>query len=160
MCNGSLDSNCGAFATVKGCHCQKPLYYSFNLQKIKKYILPFGKCKKGFGKTVFLLLQLVMNWNDNQIIPSRASVGQIPLPTIKWKKCGKLSICPPDIDSSNYRTKLVHILLKVVTSKKSPCAGWTVNQYLQRVWICLGLLLLWELSECVLAKERRWMALL
>lgn len=120
MLNGSLDSNCGAFAAVKGCHCQKPLYYNFNLltQKIKKYILPFGKGKKGFGETVVLLLQQVLNWNDNQIIPSRASVGQIPLPTIKWKKCGKLSICPPDIDSSNYRKKLVHILLKVVTSKK------------------------------------------
>lgn len=69
MCNGSLDSNCGAFAIVNECHCQKPLYSNFHLltQKIKIYILPFGKGKKDFGKTVVLLLQLVMNWNDNQI---------------------------------------------------------------------------------------------
>lgn len=119
MCNGSLDSNCGAFAVVNGCHCQKPLYSNFNLLTQKKTPnLPFGKGKKGFGKTVVLLLQLVMNWNGNQIILSHTSVGQIPLPTMKWKKCGKLSICPPEIDSLCYRKKLVHVLLKVVTSEK------------------------------------------
>lgn len=36
-------------------------------KKLYIYILPFGKGKTGFGKTVVLLLQLVMNWNDNQI---------------------------------------------------------------------------------------------
>lgn len=76
----------------------------------------FGKDKKGFGNIVVLLLQLVMNWKGNQIIPSCASVGQIPLPTIKRMKCGKLSICPPETDS--YRKKMVRVLLKVVTSKK------------------------------------------
>lgn len=83
MCNGSLNSNCAAFTVVNGRHCQKLLYSNFNLLTQKEKKLPFGKGKKRFGKTVVLLLQVVMNWNDDEIILSHASVGQIPLPTIK-----------------------------------------------------------------------------
>jgi len=52
---------------------------------------------------------------------------------------------------------MVQVLLKIVTSKKVLEA---MNQYLQRVWICLSLLLLWEVAELVLAKERGCMAFL
>lgn len=55
MCNGSLDSNCGAFAIVNGCHCQKPLYYNFNLltQKKKYIFCVLEKVKKVLEKQWF-----------------------------------------------------------------------------------------------------------
>lgn len=110
------------------CYCKwMPLPKTFMLwlgpaypeKKKNQRILSFGKGKKGFGKTVVLLLQLVMNWRDNQIIPRRASVGQIPLAYSKVREMWESEHLPSRNRQFALREKLVHVVLKVVTSKKA-----------------------------------------